>query len=68
MNNPSGLNQVEMMAMMGLLTPLAPNRERRRASLVGRLHADDNKPAFSREKRRKKNRGARRARAKNRIS
>lgn len=56
MNNPSGMSQAEMMALMYSLKPMPCGHKDRAGS----------KPKHDRAKRRKKNRAARRARARNR--
>ncbi len=56
MNNPSGMSQAEMMALMYSLKPMPWGHKDRAGS----------KSKHDRAKRRKKNRAARRARARNR--
>ena len=71
MNNPSGMSQAEMLALMGVMSPTGADRSERRA-----LERRMNRPVKSsatlkgrkidREARRKKRRASRRDRAKNR--
>ena len=64
MNNPSGMSQAEMMALMGLISPVVGGRAQRRAKRAN--GASFGKPSNDRKKRREKGRAARRARARNR--
>ncbi len=58
MHNPSGINQAELAALAAAVTKGLPRVHKNR---------DGSKPKHDRAKRRKKNRAARRARARNRT-